>query len=54
MLGMEVNRQISHPLFIIKTMCTAVAFVPEIGYEQADGQELPEPVTLTCELVAAA
>ena len=29
MLGMEVNRQTSHPLFIIKAMCTAVVFVPE-------------------------
>ena len=29
MLGMGVNRQTSHPLFIVKTMCTAVTFVPE-------------------------
>jgi hypothetical protein len=25
-----------------------------IGYEQAEGQDLPKPVTLTCELAAAA
>jgi hypothetical protein len=35
-------------------MSPATGVLRAIGYEQADGQELPEPATLTCELVAAA
>jgi hypothetical protein len=35
-------------------MCPATGVLRAIGYEQAEGQELPEPVTLTCELAAAA
>ena len=35
-------------------MCPATGVLRAIGYEQVEGQELPEPVTLTCELAAAA
>ena len=35
-------------------MCPATGVLRAIGYEQAEGQELPEPVTLICELAAAA
>jgi hypothetical protein len=35
-------------------MCPATSVLRAIGYEQTEGQELPEPVTLTCELAAAA
>jgi hypothetical protein len=35
-------------------MSSATGVLRAIGYEKAEGQELPEPVTLTCELAAAA
>jgi len=35
-------------------MCPATSVLRAIGYEQAEGQELPEPVTLSCELAAVA
>jgi hypothetical protein len=35
-------------------MCPATGVLRAIGYELGEGQELPEPVTLTCELAAAA
>ena len=35
-------------------MCPATGVLRAIGYERAGGQELPEQVTLTCELAAAA
>jgi hypothetical protein len=35
-------------------MCPATGLLYAIGYERAEGRELPEPVTLTCELTAAA
>jgi hypothetical protein len=35
-------------------MCPATGVLRAIGYEQTEGQDLPEPVTLTCELAAAA
>ena len=35
-------------------MCPATGVLRAIGYEQAEGQELPEPVTLICELAAVA
>ena len=35
-------------------MCPATGVLRAIGYEQTKGQELPEPVTLACELAAPA
>jgi len=35
-------------------MCPAIGMLRAIGYEQAKGRELPEPVTLTCEIATAA
>jgi hypothetical protein len=35
-------------------MCPANGMLRAIGYEKVDGAELPQPVTLTCELAAAA
>jgi hypothetical protein len=35
-------------------MCPASCVLRAIGYEQAETQELPDPVTLTCEMAAAA
>jgi hypothetical protein len=35
-------------------MCPATGVLRAIGYEQAEGQELSEPVTLICELAAVA
>jgi hypothetical protein len=35
-------------------MCPAAGMLRAIGYEQAEGQDLPAPVTQTCELAAAA
>jgi hypothetical protein len=35
-------------------MCPATGVLRAIGYEKMDGAELPQPVTLTCELAAAA
>ena len=35
-------------------MCPATGVLRAIGYELAEGRDLPEPVTLTCELAAAA
>jgi hypothetical protein len=35
-------------------MCPATGMLRAIGYEKLDGAELPQPVTLTCELAAAA
>jgi len=34
-------------------MSPATGLLRAVGYEQAEGQEMPEPVTLTCELAAA-
>jgi hypothetical protein len=34
-------------------MCPATGVLLAIGYEQAEGRELPEPVTLSCELAPA-
>jgi hypothetical protein len=33
-------------------MSPATGVLRAIGYEQVEGQELPEPATLTCELAA--
>jgi hypothetical protein len=35
-------------------MCPAIGTLRAIGYELTEGHELPEPVTLTCEVTAAA
>lgn len=35
-------------------MCPAAGVLRAIGYERAEGQDLPAPVTLTCELAAVA
>jgi hypothetical protein len=35
-------------------MSPATGVLRAIGYEQAEGQEMPEPVTLACELAATA
>ena len=35
-------------------MCPATGVLRAVGYEMATGAELPAPVTLTCELDAAA
>lgn len=34
-------------------MCPATGVLRAIGYEQADGQDLPGPVTLNCEIAVA-
>jgi len=31
-------------------MCPAAGVLRASGYEQTEGQELPDPVTLTCEM----
>jgi hypothetical protein len=35
-------------------MCPAGGVLRAIGYEQSDNQELPEPITLPCEVGMAA
>jgi hypothetical protein len=35
-------------------MSPATGVLRAIGYEQAEGREMPEPVTQTCELAATA